>query len=109
MFQISSAPFLLGSGDSPVKVHPETPTRARSSYISSHDALLGHHEDEADEDGRSEHADGAHQRVGALCLLAEQACGGCAYDHAQQTCHAGDGAKDQAGNEIERLNKELHL
>lgn len=90
--------FHLAAADSLVKEHPETPT-ATGSYISSHDALLGHHEDEADEDGRSEHADGAHQRVGALCLLAEQACGGCAYDHAQQTRHAGDGAEDQAGNE----------
>lgn len=87
--------FHLAADDSPVKVQ----RRAGGSYISSHDALLGHHEDEADEDGRSEHADGAHQRVGALCLLAEQARGGRPYDHAQQTRHAGDGAKDQAGNE----------
>lgn len=81
-----------------VKVLPETAT-ARGSYISSHNALLGHHEDEADEDGRAEHADGAHQRVGTLRLLAKQARGGRPDDHAQQARHAGDGAKDQAGSE----------
>lgn len=52
------------------------------SYISSCDALLGNHEDEADEDGRPQHADGAHEWVGSLCLLAAQACGGCSNDHA---------------------------
>lgn len=91
----------LAADECAVKVHPETLV-ARGSYVSSHDALLGHHEDEADEDGRAEHADGAHQWVGALGLLAEQAGGGRAYDHAQQARHAGDGAKDQAANEEER-------
>lgn len=46
------------------------------TYISSYDALLGHHEDEADEDGRAQHADSAHERVGSLRPLAAQACGG---------------------------------
>lgn len=52
------------------------------SYISAHDALLGHHEDEADEDGRAQHADGAHEGVGSLRPLAAQARGGCPDDDA---------------------------
>lgn len=71
-----------------------TAGKGNGPYISSHDALLGHHEDEADEDGRAQHADGAHQGVGPLCLLATQACGGRPDDHAQQSCHAGDRPKD---------------
>lgn len=51
-------------------------------YVSANDALLGHHEDEADEDGRAQHADGAHERVGSFCLLATQACGESPDDHA---------------------------
>lgn len=74
------------------------------SYVSSHDALLGHHEDEADEDGRPQHADGAHQRVGSLRPLAAQARGGRPYDHAQQARHAGDGAEDEAGEERKGSN-----
>lgn len=65
------------------------------SYISSYDALLRHHEDEADEDGRAQHADGAHQRVGPLRLLAAQAGGGGADDHAQQAGHTGDRPEDE--------------
>ena len=51
-------------------------------YISSYDVLLGHHKDEAEEDGRAQHADGAHQRIGSLGPLAAQSCGGRPDDHA---------------------------
>lgn len=73
----------------------------RGSYVGSDDALLGHHEDEADEDGRAQHADGAHQRVGPLRLLPAEASGGGADEHAQQPGHTGDGPKDDAGREEE--------
>lgn len=69
------------------------------SYIGSYNALLGHHEDEADKDGRAQHADSAHQRVGSLCLLAAQARGDRPDDHAQQTRHTGDRPEDEAGQE----------
>lgn len=68
--------------------------RISGSYISSYDALLGHHEDEADEDGRAQHADGAHERVGPFRLLAAQPCGGGPDDHAQQSGHTGDRPED---------------
>jgi len=64
------------------------------SYIGSYDTLLGHHEDEADEDGRAQHADRAHERVGALRLLAAQARGGRPDHHAQQARHTGDRPED---------------
>lgn len=64
------------------------------SYIGSDNALLCHHEDEADEDGWAQHADGAHERVGSLCLLAAQARGGRPDDHAQQARHTGDCPED---------------
>lgn len=54
----------------------------KDSYVSSYDALLGHHEDEADEDGRAQHADGTNERVSSLCLLPAQASGGRPDDHA---------------------------
>ena len=72
----------------------------QSTYISPHDAFLGHHEDEADEDGRAQHADGAHQGVRPLRALAAEARGRQADDHTQQPRHHGDGAEDQAGQEV---------
>lgn len=74
------------------------------SYISSYDALLGHHEDEADEDGRAQHADGTHERVGPFRLLAAQPCGGGPDDHAQQSGHTGDRPEDYArtGERVKR-------
>lgn len=71
--------------------------RINGSYISSYDALLGHHEDEADEDGRAQHADGTHQRVGPFRLLAAEPRGGGPDDHAQQSGHTGDRPEDYAG------------
>lgn len=79
--------------------------RISGSYISSYDALLGHHEDEADEDGRAQHADGAHERVGPFRLLAAQSCGGGPDDHAQQSGHTGDRPEDYAGTG-ERVKRE---
>lgn len=80
---------------------PTTQASEPGSYVGSDDALLGHHEDEADEDGRAQHADGAHQRIGPLRLLAAEASGGGSDEHAQQPRHAGDGSKDDAGQEEE--------
>lgn len=77
-----------------------------ASYVGSDDALLGHHEDEADEDGRAQHADGAHQRVGPLRLLPAEASGGGSDHHAQQPGHAGDGSEDDAGQEEEEEEEE---
>lgn len=71
------------------------------SYVGSDDALLGHHEDEADEDGRAQHADGAHQRIGPLRLLAAEASGGGSDENAQQPGHAGDGSEDDAARKEE--------
>lgn len=74
-----------------------TQARRPGSYVGSDDALLGHDEDEADEDGRAQHADGAHQRIGPFRLLAAEASGGGSDDHAQQPSHAGNGSEDDAG------------
>lgn len=71
------------------------------SYVGSDDAFLGHHKDEADEDGRAQHADGAHQRICPFRLLAAEASSGRSNDHTQQPGHAGDGPKDDAGQEEE--------
>lgn len=71
----------------------------RGSYVSSYDALLGHHKDEADEDGWAQHADSAYEGVSSLCLLAAQACGSRSDDHAQQPCHTGDTPEDQTSPE----------
>lgn len=66
------------------------------SYISSVNVLLGHHKDEADKDGRAQHADSTHEGVGSVCLLATEASGGEPYNHAQQPRHAGDRPEDEA-------------
>ena len=67
-----------------------------STHIGPHDAALGGHEDEADEDGRAQHAHSAHQRVGPLGPQAAPARGSCPRDHTQKTREAGDGPKDEA-------------
>lgn len=69
------------------------------SYVGSDNALLGHHEDEAYEDGRAQHADGADQRIGPFRLLSAEAGSGRSDEHTEQPGHAGDGPKDDAGQE----------
>lgn len=74
------------------------------AYICSSYVLLGHHEDEADEDGRAQHADGAHQRVGSFRPLSTEAGGGSSYNHAQQPRHTGDGPEDEAAGKAPSLH-----
>lgn len=73
------------------------------TYVCSYDALLGHDEDEADEDGRAQHADGTHQRVGALCLLSAEARGRSTDHHTEQTRHTCDDPEDQTRHIITTL------
>lgn len=73
--------------------HPSTP---HCTHIGPHDAALGGHEDEADEDGRAQHAHSTHQRVGSLGPQAAPASGSCPRDHTQKAREAGDGPKDEA-------------
>lgn len=58
-----------------------TQVNQTGSYVGSDDALLGHHEDEANEDGRAQHADSAHQGIGPLRLLAAEAGSGRSDEH----------------------------
>lgn len=66
------------------------------THIGAHDAGLGSHKDEADEDGGSQHAHGAHQGVSALSAQATPASGSRACDYAQKASKAGNGPKDEA-------------
>lgn len=72
-----------------------------ATYIRSHNALLGHNKNEADEDSRAQHADRTHQRVGTLRLLTAEPCSYSADHDSQQPCHTGDGSKYQTGDQRE--------
>lgn len=83
-----------------VKIHNSLVPRDTQvcTYICSCDALLGHNEDEADENGRAQHADSTHQRVGALSLLSAEACGRSPDHDTEQTRNTCNGPEDQAGH-----------
>lgn len=66
------------------------------THISAHNAGFGSHKDEADEDGRSQHAHSTHQRVSTLSPQAAPASGSRTCDHAQKASKAGNGPKDEA-------------
>lgn len=66
-----------------------------ATHVSTHDALLCSDEDEADEDGGAQHADGTHQGIGALRLEPAETRGGRPNDHPQEPRHTGDHSEDQ--------------
>lgn len=77
------------------------------THIGPYDAALGSHEDQADKDGRAQHAHSTHQWVGPLGLQAAPARGSCTRDHTQKARKAGDGPKDETvgteGHELRGL------
>lgn len=85
-FISSPAPSLL----------PSAPLLPHHTHIGAHDAALGRHEDEADEDGGAQHAHGTHKWVGPLGPQAAPAGSARTCDHTQETREAGDGPEDEA-------------
>ena len=69
------------------------------TYVGSLYALLGRDEDEADEDGRTQHADGANQRVSPFRPLPAHPGRDGTDHHAQQTRHARNRPEDQTADQ----------
>lgn len=65
------------------------------THIGSHDAALGSHEDETDEDGWSQHPNCTHQRISSLRLGAAPLGCSCPCDYTQEASEASDCSKDQ--------------
>lgn len=81
---------------SPARPRPPPPCTPHCTHIGPHNAAFGGHKDEADEDGRAQHAHGTHQRVSSLGPKAAPARGSCPRHHTQEARKAGDGPKDEA-------------
>lgn len=65
------------------------------TYIGSHNAALGSHEDQADEDGRAQHSHSTHERIRSLRLGPAPFGGSCPGDYTQESSEASDCSKDQ--------------
>lgn len=80
------------------KIKKTEEKKSSVTYVGSLNALLGRDEDEADEDGRAQHAHSTHQRVGPLCLLAAHPGRHGTDHHTQQPRHTSDRPKDKTAH-----------